>query len=56
MLANNMTAEEAAADRDLPLGAVQEAVRYSEQNLDLIGMEAQEENLRLVASGVALGA
>ena len=56
MITNHMTPEEAAADRDLPFEAVREAIRYSEQNLDLIRMEAQEEKQRLLASEVAPGA
>ena len=54
--ANGMSAEEIADDRDLPLEAVREAIRYSEQNIDLIRMEAEEERRRLIASGVSLGA
>ncbi len=55
MVANDLTVEEVAADRDLPVQAVLEAVRYCEQTLELIKMEAQEEETRLVASGIALG-
>jgi len=56
MVANQQTPEEAAEDRDLPVAAVIEAIRYSEENLDLIRMEAQEEKQRLIAPGVVLGA
>ena len=43
MLANQMTPEEAADNWDLPLEAIEEIVRYCEENRDLIGMEADEE-------------
>lgn len=55
MVANQMTIEEAAADRDLPISAVREAIKYCEQNMDLIRMEADEERQRLLDSGVNLG-
>jgi len=55
MLANEMTVEEAADDRDLPVEAVREAVRYCEQNIALIELEAAEEKARLLASGISLG-
>ncbi|CAN5669906.1 hypothetical protein BH11ARM2_BH11ARM2_00770 [soil metagenome] len=54
--AEGMTPEEAAEDRDLPVEAVREAIRYSEANRDLIRMESEEEKRRLIASGVELGA
>jgi hypothetical protein len=54
LIANQMTAEEAAEDRDLPVDAVLEIIRYCNQNLSLIQMEAQEEKTRLLGSGVAL--
>lgn len=54
--ANGMTAEEIAEDRDLPVEAVQEALRYAESHLPLVRMEAEEERRRLLASGIDLGA
>ncbi|MEI8281108.1 MAG: hypothetical protein WCG75_01765, partial [Armatimonadota bacterium] len=42
-IANNLTPEEVAEDYDIPLAAVREAIRYSQANLDLINMEADEE-------------
>lgn len=48
MLNNEMTPEEAAASWDLPLAAVHECIRYSEENQALIDMEAEEES-RLLA-------
>ncbi len=51
LIANGMTAEEAALDRDLPLEAVLEAIRYCEVNRDLIQLEFEEERTRLLASG-----
>lgn len=56
MIANGMSPQEAAEDRDLPLEAVLEAVKYCEQNRELIALEAQEERQRLVAAGVRLDA
>ncbi len=56
MIANNQTPEEVAADYDIPLTAVREAIRYSESNLDLIKMEAAEEKSRLIEAGLKLGA
>lgn len=56
MGANGMTAEELADERDLPVEAVREAVRYSEAHRSLIQMEADEEKRRLIASGIDLGA
>jgi len=55
MLANGFTPEEAAEDRDLPLEAVLEAIRYCEQNEDLLKMEAAEEENRLRAAGLLTG-
>jgi uncharacterized protein (DUF433 family) len=56
MVANNQTPEEVAADYDLPIATVLEAIQYSEQNLDLIRMEAAEEKNRLFEAGIKLGA
>jgi len=55
MVANGLTPEAAAEDRDLPVEVVTEAIRYCEMNADLIRMEAAEEKTRLLASGIALG-
>ena len=54
--ANGMSAEDIAEDRDLPLEAVREALRYCDENTDLIRMESEEERRRLLDSGVSLGA
>ena len=54
MRANNLSAEEAAADMDLPVEQVREAQAYYEINRDLIEREADEEKQSLLAEGVSL--
>jgi hypothetical protein len=54
MRANQMTAEEAAADMDLPVAQVREAEVYYQIHRELIEREADEEKQRLIASGVNL--
>jgi uncharacterized protein (DUF433 family) len=54
MQVNQMSREEAADNWDLPLEAIDEAVRYCEQNQALIQMEAAEEKLFLQNKGVKL--
>jgi uncharacterized protein (DUF433 family) len=54
MRANQMTAEEAAADMDLPIAQVREAEVYYQIHRELIEREADEEKRRLIASGVNL--
>jgi uncharacterized protein (DUF433 family) len=54
MRANQMTAEEAAADMDLPLAQVREAEVYYQIHRELIEREADEEKRRLIALGVNL--
>jgi uncharacterized protein (DUF433 family) len=43
MIVNEMTPEESAEDWDLPLEAVQEAIRYCETHRELLNTEAKEE-------------
>ncbi|MBW4699118.1 MAG: hypothetical protein KME03_14715 [Aphanocapsa lilacina HA4352-LM1] len=54
MLANGLSIEEAAADFDRPVDAVQEIVRYCEGNRELLKMEADEERRLLEQEGIAL--
>jgi len=61
-LSNEMTPQEVADDYDLPLGVVEECIRYSKANLDLIGEEAErglryaeEDRQRLIAAGHKFG-
>jgi len=54
MRANELNAEAAAADMDLPLEQVLEALAYYETHRDLIENEAAEEQCALLASGVDL--
>lgn len=51
LIANGQTLAEAAAEWDLPVEAVEEAVRWCEANRALIALEAQEERLRIEAAG-----
>lgn len=54
MKANAMTVEQAAADFDLPLEAVEEAARYCEEQKDLIALEGLEERRYLMEKGYRL--
>lgn len=54
MTVNERTVEEAADDWDLPIEAVQEAIRYCEINKALLKFEADEEGRRLAEKGVLL--
>jgi predicted ribosome quality control (RQC) complex YloA/Tae2 family protein len=55
MLTNERSLEETAVNWDLPVEAVEEIVRYCEQNRTLLEMEADEEARRLRAGGVEVG-
>lgn len=55
MVANKMTAEEAADNWDLPVEAVREIVEYCEANRPLLEMEAAEELRILEQKGFELG-
>lgn len=52
--ANGLTPEAAAADFDLPITAVHEAITYSEEHRELLALEAAEERRRLVEQGYQL--
>jgi hypothetical protein len=52
MQVNGMTRDEAAANWELPLEAIDEIARYCEECADLIRAEAEEERLRLRLAGV----
>lgn len=52
--ANGLTEEQAAADLELPVDAVREALRYFEQHRELIVLEAAEERRRLAEKGYRL--
>jgi uncharacterized protein (DUF433 family) len=54
MRANDLSAEEAARDMDIPLGQIKEALVYYETNRDLIETEIEEERRLLKGQGVAL--
>ena len=53
MITNRMSVEEAADNWDLSLDAIDEIIRYCESHLNLLKLEADEENYRLVAKGVS---
>jgi len=54
MRANQLSAEDAAQDMDLPLEQVMEAMAYYEIHRDLIEVEAEEDKRHLLLRGVAL--
>lgn len=54
MRANDMTPEQIAEDLDLPIAAIDEVVRYCEENAALIALECEEERRWLGEAGVAL--
>lgn len=54
MLVNEMTPEEVADSKDLPLEAVYEAIEYCETHAELLKQEAQEERRFLEERGVVL--
>lgn len=54
MLANELTLEEVADNKDLPLAAVKEAIEYCESHQELLQKEAQIERQRLEAKGISL--
>ncbi len=54
MQTNQRTAQEVAADWDLPLEAIHEIQRYCQSHQDLLALEAAEERRRLVEGGVRL--
>lgn len=54
MIANKMSAEQAAENWDLPLAAIHEAINYCENNRELLKLEADEERYRLETKGISL--
>ncbi len=54
MSANQLTAEEIAQSRDLPLEAVRECIRYCEENRQLIEDECDQEEQWLRARGLTI--
>lgn len=53
--ANDLRAEEAAADFGLPREAIEEALRYCRDNAELLALEANEQRRRLVEKGYSVG-
>ncbi len=54
MRANQLSAEEAAEDMELPVEQVREAQLYYQINRELIEQETEEEKQRLIAGGISL--
>jgi uncharacterized protein (DUF433 family) len=54
MKANSLTATAAADDFDLPITAIDEAVRYCAAEAELLALEADEERRRLIERGYRL--
>jgi len=54
MIINDRTLEESADDWDLPIETIHEAIRYCEENEDLLKSEADEEGRRLTERGLTL--
>jgi uncharacterized protein (DUF433 family) len=52
-IANEMSREEAAANWDLPIDAIDEVLRYCESHQDLLKLEADEAYYRLVNKGAS---
>ena len=50
---NEMSREEAAANWDLPIDAIDEVFRYCESHQDLLKLEADEAYYRLVSKGAS---
>jgi hypothetical protein len=53
-ITNQMSAEQAAENWDLPLAAIHEIIDYCENNQELLKLESDQERYRLAAKGVAL--
>lgn len=54
MMVNELTPEEVAENKELPLAAVMETIEYCETHQDLLKQEAEEERRRLEAKGINL--
>jgi hypothetical protein len=54
MIANEMSPEEIADSKELPLVAVEEGIRYCQTNQELLQQEAAAERLYLEERGVIL--
>ncbi len=54
MIVNDLTPEEVALNKELPLAAVREAIEYCASHQELLKREAEEERLRLEEKGISL--
>ncbi|MEY2831023.1 MAG: hypothetical protein RLZZ574_281 [Cyanobacteriota bacterium] len=53
MLVNELTPQDVAENKELPLAAVYEAILYCQSNQELLEKEAEEERRRLEAKGIS---
>ncbi|MGL5832384.1 MAG: hypothetical protein ACRC1Z_04025 [Waterburya sp.] len=53
MVVNELTPEDVAENKELPLAVVEEAILYCQNNQELLENEAQEERRRLEAKGIS---
>jgi hypothetical protein len=54
MMVNDLTPIEVAENKELPLGAVMEAIEYCSSHQPLLKKEAEEERRRLEEKGISL--
>lgn len=54
MIVNEMSAEEVAESKEIPLAAVHEAIEYCETHRTLLQQEAEKERHYLEAKGISL--
>lgn len=54
MIVNELTPEETADNKELPLAAVLESIKYCETHQELLKREAAEERCRLEEKGIIL--
>jgi len=54
MIVNDLTPEEVAEDKEIPLAAVREAIEYCQTHPDLLEQEAQRERRHLEEKGIPL--
>ena len=53
MLVNELTPNDVAENKELPLAAVEEAILYCQKNQELLEKEAESERSRLEAKGIS---
>lgn len=53
MVVNELTPQDVAENKELPLAVVEEAILYCQSNQELLENEAEEERRRLEAKGIS---